>query len=186
MTSRISVQPAQEFGSRVPDFMLPEVGGGQQTLSAAMEGKKGAVVVFWSGLCSHCMRYDAWLNQFHIRHRDLALAVVASRFSETRDQILKTMRERGIRFPILHDADSSIARQWLTVNTPRAFLLDAEANLLYRGPIDNFKFPDDPEYVAYLEPAIADFYEGKPIARREAPGFGCAIQSVYYILPRHL
>ena len=44
----------------------------------------------------------------------------------------------------------------------------------------------DPEYVAYLEPAIADFYAGRPVARKEAPGFGCAIQSVYYILPRHL
>jgi peroxiredoxin len=182
----MNAQSVQEFGRRLPDFMLPEVGGGDHTLGALMEGKKGAVVVFWSGVCSHCVRYDSWLNRFRTHHQDLALAVVASRYSETRDQILKTMRDRGIRFPILHDADSSVARQWLAVNTPRAFLLDAGANLLYRGPIDNFKFPDDPEYVAYLEPAIADFYEGRPVGRREAPGFGCAIQSVYYILPRHL
>jgi len=182
----MSPASVQEFGSLVPDFTLPGVQDGEHTLSTLMQGHRGAVVVFWSGVCSHCVRYDSWLNEFRARHKDLALAVVASRYSETRDQIARTIEERGIGFPILHDADSAIARQWFTQTTPRAFLLDSSRTLLYRGPIDNFKFPGDPEYVAYLEPAIADFFAGRPVARKEAPGFGCAIQSVYYILPRHL
>ena len=58
--------------------------------------------------------------------------------------------------------------------------------LLYRGAIDNFKFPEDSDYQAYLEPAIASFLAGQPIARQETASFGCAIQSVYYILPNPL
>ena len=52
--------------------------------------------------------------------------------------------------------------------------------------VDNFKLPGDPSYVAYLEPAIADFLSGQPIRQTETASFGCAIKSIYYILPRPL
>jgi len=80
----------------------------------------------------------------------------------------------------------AVARELFTQQTPRAFLVDAESRLLYRGAIDNFKYPEDNEYEAYLEPAIEQMLAGKPIARPEVPSFGCAIQSVYYTIPRPL
>src|SRR5437588_254792 len=54
------------------------------------------------------------------------------------------------------------------------------------GAIDNFKYPMDSGYQAYLEPAITSFLASEPIARKETASFGCAIQSVYYILPKPL
>ena len=69
---------------------------------------------------------------------------------------------------------------------PRVFLLDSSRKLLYRGAIDNFKYPQDPQYDAYLEPAIAAFMAGRPVERTETASFGCAISSVYYILPKVL
>jgi peroxiredoxin len=182
----MSPKPAQEFGSSVPDFTLPNIRGGEHSLSALMSGKKGAVVVFWSGVCSHCVRYDGYFNRFHEERSEFAFVALASRSGETREQILKTMDERDLRFPILHDANSAIARQWSTQQTPRAFLLDSDRHLLYRGAIDNFKYPGDADYIPWLEPAIGDFLAGRPISRQETPSFGCAIQSVYYILPRHI
>ena len=181
-----SAPRVQEVGGSAGDFTLPGVDGRQVKLSALLDGKKGAVTVFWSGVCSHCIRYDGYLNRFAERHPELALAVVASRAGETPEQIRKTMAERGIHFPILHDQGSAVARQWSTEQTPRAFLMDAGRVLLYRGSIDNFKYPGDPEYVAHLETAISDFLAGKPVRRAETSSFGCAIQSVYYTLPKHL
>src|SRR5215471_8719344 len=93
----------QELGGVAQDFSLPGVTGGQIHLASLLEGKKGAVTIFWSGVCSHCIRYDAYLNNFSQRHPELALAVVASRSGETPEQIRKTMVERGIHFPIAHD-----------------------------------------------------------------------------------
>ena len=151
-----------------------------------MAEKKGAVVVFWSSVCSHCIRYDSYLSGFVAKHPELALVVVASRQGETLDQIRKTAAERKLNFPILHDASSAIAHTWYTEQTPRVFLLDANRTLLYRGAIDNYKFPSDAAYLAYLEPAIEEFLGGKPIRQTETASFGCAIQSVYYILPRPL
>jgi peroxiredoxin len=177
---------AQEIGCEVADFTLPGVDGGQTNLAQQLNGKRGAVVVFWSGVCSHCVRYDEYLNEFGRRHPELALIVVASRHGETPAQIGETMAARGIRFSIVHDASGKVAGQWAAMQTPRAFLIDPARKLLYRGAIDNFKYPIDPNYAAYLEPAIADFLAGKPVERAETASFGCAIQSVYYTLPRHL
>ncbi len=180
-------QEKQKFGEALEDFSLQQVRTGTKlSLSQALAGKKGAVVVFWSGVCSHCVRYDPFLNSFEARHPQLSLIAIASRHGETLESIQTAIAERGLRFPMLHDPGGKIAAAWSTQQTPRAFLMDAERTLLYRGAIDNFKYREDPEYVGYLEPAIDQFVKGEPIARTETASYGCAIQSVYYILPRAL
>ena len=176
----------QEIGGKVPDITLPLVGSGMRTLSSYLEGKKGAVVVFWSETCSHCIRYDAYLNSFSSKHPELGLMVIAARQGENLDEIRRTALARGLRFPIHHDSGGTVAREWYTQQTPRVFLIDPEFTLLYRGAIDNFKYPEDPEFQPYLEPAIGAFLAGQPIQRTETASFGCAIQSVYYILPKPL
>lgn len=55
-----------------------------------------------------------------------------------------------------------------------------------RGAIDNFKMPADAEYREWLEPAIASFLTGEPIARPETASFGCAIETAYYRIPGRL
>ncbi len=177
----------QKIGEALEDFSLGQVQTGTPlALSQALAGKKGAVVVFWSGVCSHCVRYDPFLNAFEKRHPQLSLLAVASRHGETLESIQTAVTERGLNFPMVHDPGGKIAAQFFTQQTPRVFLMDAQRTLLYRGAIDNFKYPEDPEYIAYLEPAIDQFLKGEPIARTETASYGCAIQSVYYILPRAL
>jgi peroxiredoxin len=177
-------QEKQEMGAPVPDLTLPLLGGESRTLHSFLEGKKGAVVLFWSCVCSHCIRYDAYLNEFCKRHPEIALVGIAARHGETALQLRTTVAERGLRFPILHDKDGTAARMFLAQQTPRAYLIDPARRLLYRGAIDNFKYPQDPEFQSYLEPAIEAFLSGEPIVRQETASFGCAIQSVYYILPK--
>ncbi len=143
-------------------------------------------MLFWSGVCSHCVRYDAYLNSFTAHHSDLALVAAASRHGETPEQIRKTIASRGLSFPILHDSGGVVAGQWFTQQTPRAFLIDDKRTILYRGAIDNFKYPGDPQRAEYLEPAIAEYLAGRVVTRTETAGFGCAIQSVYYVLPKSL
>jgi len=76
----------------------------------------------------------------------LALIAIASRHGETAEQIRTTLIQRRLVFPLLHDGGGEVAAQWVTQQTPRAFLLDSDRRLLYRGAIDNFKYPGDPEY----------------------------------------
>jgi peroxiredoxin len=178
--------PKQQIGSTVPTFTLPDIHGAQRTLTSFLEEKKGLVVVFWSETCSHCMRYDPYLNACAVWHPEIGLVAVASRHGEGVEQIRATAAARNLIFPILHDASGAVARQWFTQQTPRAFLLNTELRLMYRGAIDNFKYPEDPDYQAYIEIAIEAFLAGRPIAKTETASFGCAIQSVYYVLPKPL
>ncbi len=174
----------QKFGEPLSDFSLQALNGSKVTLSSKLSGKKGAVVVIWSSTCSHCIRYDKYFNSFEQRFPDLSLIVVSARSGETMDGVKMAAAQRRLSFCLVHDAGSNVARAWHTQQTPRAFLMDANRALLYRGAIDNYKFPEDPEHVAYLEPAIAQFLSGSAITRQETSSYGCAIQSVYYNLPR--
>src|SRR5579863_8557422 len=130
MQPETSAPHVQEIGGLADDFALPGVNGGQIQLLPLLDGKKGAVVVFWSGVCSHCVRYDGYLNNFASAHPELGLAAVASRSGETPEQIRKTMAERGIRFPMAIDTGSRVARQWSTQQTPRAFLVGPDGVLV--------------------------------------------------------
>ena len=174
----------QAVGAPLPDFTLPVIGGSETSLNAMLSGKRGAVVVFWSGVCSHCRRYDAFLGDFTSRHPDLELVAVACRQDETAEDLRRTIADRRLAFDVLHDAERRVAHRWLVEQTPRVFLIDAERTLLYRGAIDNFKYPQDPEYLSYLEPAIGDFLAGRPVTRPETASFGCPVESVYYNIPK--
>jgi thiol-disulfide isomerase/thioredoxin len=178
----------QTIGSVLPDVTLASVVAPHDTwrLHEHAARGRGAVIVFWSSVCSHCARYDDYLNRFTEKHPELAFAAIASRQNETPDDIRKALTTRGLGFVTLHDEGMAVARELFTQQTPRAFLVDAASRLLYRGAIDNFKYPEDSEYEAYLEPAIDAMLAGRPVARPEVPSFGCAIQSIYYTIPRPL
>jgi thiol-disulfide isomerase/thioredoxin len=179
-----SVSEQQKFGEPLSDFSLRSVSGATVTLSSRLDGKKGAVVVIWSSTCSHCIRYDKYFNRFEERYPDLSLTIVSARWGESFEAVKMAAAQRKLKFAIVHDAGSEIAQAWFTQQTPKAFLMDANRALLYRGAIDNYKFPDDPEHVSYLAPAIDQFLSGSPVAKQETSTYGCAIQSVYYTLPR--
>jgi thiol-disulfide isomerase/thioredoxin len=175
----------QTIGSVVPDLSLPAVDtGAMQSLDACLAGRRGGVVLFWSSVCAHCVRYDAYFNQFQDAHPELAFYVVATRYSETLDEIRQAVSDRGLRFPLHHSPDGAAAAAYFAQQTPRVYLVDPQRTLQYRGAVDNFKYRDDPEYEPYLERAIASVLAGAPVERPETSSFGCAVRSVYYDLPK--
>jgi peroxiredoxin len=179
-----NVQERQHIGCLMPDFTLPLLDGTNLSLQSFLAGRRAVVVVFWSGICSHCRRYDDYLNRLPETYPGLGLLVVASRQNESAPMLRATVVERGLRFLLLYDAERTVADAWLVQQTPRVFLLDPERRLIYRGAIDNFKYPADPDYVGYLNTAIAALLAGKMPPRVDMPSFGCPIKSVYYTLPK--
>jgi thiol-disulfide isomerase/thioredoxin len=178
----------QRIGTVLPEIALSPVSAPEETwrLHEMAARGRGAVVLFWSSVCSHCTRYDEYLNTFAARHPELAFAAIASRSGESQDDVRAALAARQLGFPTLYDTGSAVARQLFTQQTPRVFLVDAESRLIYRGAIDNFKYPEDTEYEPYLEPAIESLLAGRPVARADTPSFGCAIASVYYTIPKPL
>jgi peroxiredoxin len=184
-----SVKTAEQpVGDVLPDFELAPVADPTSTwrLHDRAARGSGALVIFWSAVCSHCVRYDAYFNSLATRHPDVAFAAIASRQSESADDIGAAITSRGLTFPILHDPERHVAHRLFARQTPRVYLVDRTARLLYRGAVDNFKYPDDSEYEAYLEPALASLAEGRAVGRPETASFGCAIETVYYVIPKPL
>ena len=176
----------QKIGAPVEDFTLTSIDGNNTSLRMLVGEKRGAVIVFWSGACSHCTRYDDYLNAFQQRHPGLGMAAIASRRGETLSQLQSTARKRKLTFPILHDVFGQVAKDWFVQQTPRAFLIDSNYLLQYRGAIDNYKYPEDADHTSYLEIAITELLSGNPLSRTEVASFGCAVESVYYNLPKVL
>jgi thiol-disulfide isomerase/thioredoxin len=176
----------QKFGEPLPSFSLRTLNGAIVSIDSISTNRKGAVVVVWSSTCSHCIRYDNYFNAFEEKYPDVGLLIVSSRQGEELDSVKRAAAQRKLKFPVAHDPARQVADQWFARQTPRVFLLDPDRRLLYRGAIDNYKFPGDPEYLAYLEPALQQFLQGQPIERTETASYGCAIQSVYYTLPKAL
>lgn len=178
----------QRIGAVLSDFTLSPVSApnDQWRLHEMSARGRGALIVFWSSVCSHCTRYDEYLRSFSVRHPELAFAAIASRQGETVDDVRAALVARNLTFLTLYDAGSVLAGQLFTQQTPRVFLVDSESRLIYRGAIDNFKYPEDTEYEPYLEPAIESLLAGRPVARADTPSFGCAISSVYYTIPKPL
>ena len=67
-----------KYTNQVVDFALPPVSHGTGKLSQHLVSKQGAVIVFWSSVCSHCVRYDVYLNEFENRNPGIALLAVAA------------------------------------------------------------------------------------------------------------
>ena len=90
----------QAIGDMVPNLQLPAVDGGEPVsidARLAERGRQGAVVVFWSSVCTHCVRYDAYFNRFEAAPPELALYVVATRWSETAEDIRRAVHDRQLR-----------------------------------------------------------------------------------------
>ncbi len=169
---------------RVADFVVESVAGEPVSLTASLTGKRAALVVFWSGVCSHCQRYDGYLNGFAERHPEVALLVGACREGEDLEAFRRTAADRDLGFAILIDADRGLAHGWEVHQTPRVFLLSPELQVVYRGAIDNFTYPEDPQHLPYLETALGEHLAGRPLSRAESPSFGCPVESVYYKMPK--
>ena len=168
------------MAEQAEDFVLEATDGERVRLTGALAGKRAALVVFWSGVCSHCQRYDDYLGGFAERYPDVALLVVACRKGEDLAAVRRTAAARRLGFPILVDADRHVAHAWQVHQTPRAFLVSPELEVVYRGAIDNFTYPDDPAHAPYLETALGEHLAGRPLSRADSPSFGCPVESVYY------
>src|SRR5262249_15000902 len=101
----------QKLGLPVEDFQLASIDGREISLQMILTGKKAAVVVFWSGSCSHCVHYDSYLNDFAERHPKIGLVAVASRQQETLAQVRAEVAKRRLAFPIVHDPARQLAKR---------------------------------------------------------------------------
>jgi peroxiredoxin len=117
---------------------------------------RGRVVLlnFWATWCSTCRKEMPALEQLHRAYKDRGLVVLAL----SQDQApLATVRgfveEHNLSFPVWHDRDGLVGRQYSVPGVPTAYLIGADGRIAGRvfGEYDWFS----PEARAAVEALLA-------------------------------
>jgi peroxiredoxin len=180
----VSLQPPVcEFGLAAPDFRLPGVDGREWTRDDCM-GEKGLLVMF---ICNHCPYVKAVIDRIVRDANELqplginCVAIMsndATAYPEDSFDNMRALSERlAFPFPYLIDESQDVARSFGAVCTPDFFGYNADAQLQYRGRLDESRKEAAPADVR------RDLFEAmKRVAETgEGPGeqvasMGCSIK----------
>lgn len=171
------------LGTPMPDATLTDVRTGDAvTLSDA--DRSALVVVF---LCNHCPYVK------HIRpglvafaedyaDSDVAIVGIASNDADAYPddapaELARVADEVGYTFPVLFDADQSVAKAFTAACTPDFFVFGTDRTLVYRGQFDDARpSNDEPVTGADLRAAVDDVVAGSSPSRDQKPSVGCSIK----------
>lgn len=171
-------------GEKAPmtDRAMQGVDGSSLSIADAA-GAKGTLVIF---TCNHCPFVKAWLDRT-VAAANAALGegvgVIAINANDPAayaedsfEDMQKLAKEKGMKYPYVVDADSSVARAFGATRTPEFFLLDASGKVVYHGAFDDNA--RDPEKASdhYVKDAIEALVAGKEIPVKETKSIGCSIK----------
>ena len=144
------VSPVGE-GLPAPDFTLPQLDGGEITLSSL----RGRVVLlnFWATWCKPCEEEMPAMERLHTKLGGPDFELLAVSVDEG-DEEVRAFRDRlALHFPILRDADKSVATAYQTYRFPESWLIGRDGTVVarYIGPRDW----DGPTYLERIRRLIA-------------------------------
>ena len=127
-------------GTRIADVALPNaVTGKGWSLAADGQAAKAVVVVFVGTECPVGNAYVPTLNALHAEYgpKGVVLVGVNSNAHDDQAAVAKHVKEYGVAFPVLKDADGAVAARFKADRVATAFVLDAARTVRYRGRIDD-------------------------------------------------
>ncbi len=145
-----------------PDFMLPGVGGGHYALG----DWRGQIVVlnFWSAECPWSRRADVALvyRQLAWDPKGVRIVGIASNANETDIQARAEAQARHVKYPILLDADRSVATRYEAKITPHFFVIDKQGYVRYSGALDDVTRKGQKPSTIYLDEAVQALLANRP------------------------
>ena len=166
------------LGRTVPAFTLPNVVTHAPTSLASLEkGKKATVLMFISTRCPVSNAYDARMIALARKYAAQGVSVVginANRTEPVKDCAAHAA-QHGFPFPVLKDADDSVADAYGALVTPETYVINAGGALVYHGRIDNDM---DPASVKThdLADALDAVLAGRAVTEPRTKAFGCTIK----------
>jgi cytochrome c biogenesis protein CcmG/thiol:disulfide interchange protein DsbE len=126
-----------DLGAPVPDEPLPRLGAPGEGSVADHRGD-WVLVNFWASWCGPCRAESPALARFHRENRGRGFTVLGIDTRDLTGDGLAFVREFGLRYPHLRDADGEAAEAWGTTGVPESFLVDptGRLKLARRGPVD--------------------------------------------------
>ena len=169
---------ALTIGQPAPEFKLPDVATGTPTTLASLrQGKKATVVMFIATRCPVSNAYDARMVALATKYAAQGVAFVGINANQPEpiQECADHAKQHGFPFPVLKDADDSVADAYGARVTPETYVIDAQGALVYHGRIDNGQDPQDVT-THDLADALDAVVAGKTVAVPQTKAFGCSIK----------
>ena len=173
-----------EIGDQIEDFNLRNIDGKMVSLSD-FPSAKGFIVIF---TCNHCPFSKAYedrviaLDQMFKSKGYPVIAINPNDPTAYEEDSYENMQARAFEknypFPYLEDT-KGVGQKFGAVRTPHVFIVQKNDNnmfLRYIGAIDDSA--QDPSGVTkkYVESAVNNLLEGKPVVTQSTRAIGCAIK----------
>ena len=178
--------PLLEIGQDAPllDYKMKNISGEDVTLNQIKE-ENGLLVIFSCNTCPFVLKWEDRYPILASQCRTGKIGMIAVNSNEAKrdgDDSMEKMKahatEKGYDFFYTVDVKSKLAYAFGAKHTPEIFLFDKDLKLTYTGAIDdNLKKAADVKN-HYLEDAIKNQINGKPINPNKTKAIGCSIKKV--------
>jgi thiol-disulfide isomerase/thioredoxin len=172
-----------DLGTKVSNFMLPDVVSGQTVSLDDFDDKSGVAIIF---MCNHC----PFVKLIKAKLAELAqnysskIGFVGINSNDTTQQpqdslgkMIADAQKFNYHFPYLVDETQQTAKNYRAACTPDIYLIDEGRRLVYRGQFDDSRPGNDkPVTGRDLEEAINHLLQGKEPLEEQIPSIGCNIK----------
>jgi len=172
------------IGDKTENFSLKNIDSKMVSL-ADYKDEKGAIVIFTCNSCPYAKMYEDRIIQLHKDYASKGFPVIAimpNDVSIKPEDSFSEMKKRAIEksygFPYVIDETQDIARKFGATKTPHVFLLSntgSDFEVSFIGAIDNAPNGDNIT-TKYVENAIGELMDGKPVTKTKAVAVGCTIK----------
>jgi len=160
VTEFVHQPPHPLVGKIAPDFQLNDLDGKPVKLSS-LRGKT-VVLDFWATWCGPCVATLPIVSEVTLSFKDRGVAFFAVNLREKADQIYKFQTDKSLSFPVLLDADGSVANLYLAKEIPQSVLIDKD------GKIQAVHVGFSPSLKTTLTQQLNDLLDGKQLTEAKS------------------
>ncbi len=172
------------LGSKIPNFLLPNVINDDFVSLQDFSSKKGAVILF---ICNHCpfvIHINSVLVKIANAYQSKGIQFIAissndvTHYPQDAPALMKKVAlENAYPFPYLFDESQEVAIAFNAACTPDIFVYNANDILIYRGQFDASRPQNGIEVTGSdLKFALDCLLKGVKNTRLQKPSIGCNIK----------
>jgi peroxiredoxin len=120
-----------EVGNLAPEFQLARMDG--STLSLGDLRGQPSVLVFWAAWCPFCKEEAPHVNKLSAEYEARGVRVFGIDVHDSQARTEWGVRDFGIRYPVVRDADGNAARNYNVEGIPTVIFLDRKGVVRYVG-----------------------------------------------------
>jgi peroxiredoxin len=174
-----------KVGQPAPDFSLPDLDG--KTVKLADFKGKTVVLEWFNPGCPFVVQSHkaGGLKDTAARYTEKGIVWLAinsgaaGKQGHGKDTNVKAKADFAMGHPLLLDESGTVGRAYGAKHTPHMYVIDPKGILIYAGAIDSTKGgePEKDEKVTnYVEAALAELAQSKPVSIPETEAFGCSVK----------